>query len=109
HGNLREALRHAVGDPRGAGKALEMVTALEPYWTVTGRLGEARHWLARASASAENTGAEADAGTRARALATAAWTATLQGEPATGRSLLDEAGALLAGGAADDAVGARVL
>ena len=109
HGNLREALRHAVGDPRDAGKALAMVTALEPYWTVTGRLSEARHWLARASASAENAGAEADAGTRGRALAMAAWTATLQGEPATGRALLDEAAALLAGGAADDAVGARVL
>ena len=98
HGNLREALRHAVGDPRHAAQALEMVTALEPYWAVTGRLGEARHWLARASAVAE-----ADAGTRARALAMAAWTATLQGEPATGRSMLDEAAALLAGGAADDA------
>ena len=104
HGNLREALRHALGDPHDAGKALEMVTALEPYWTVTGRLGEARHWLARASAVAE-----ADPGTRARALATAAWTATLQGEPATGRSLLDDAEALLAGGATDDLVRARVL
>ncbi len=104
HGNLREALRRAVGDPRHAARALEMVTALEPYWAVTGRLGEARHWLARASAVAE-----ADAGTLARALAMAAWTATLQGEPATGRSMLDEAAALLVGGAVDDAVRARVL
>jgi non-specific serine/threonine protein kinase len=104
HGNLREALRHAVGDPRQAAQALEMVTELESYWAVTGRLGEARHWLERASAVAE-----ADAGTRARALALAAWTATLQGEPATGRSMLDEAVALLAAGTADDAVRARVL
>src|SRR6478735_10596434 len=104
HGNLREALRHAVGDPRHAVRALEMVTALEPYWTVTGRLGEARHWLARALAVAE-----ADAGTRARALAMAAWTATLQGEPDTGRRMLDEAASLLAGDAAHDAVLARVL
>ncbi|GAA2149636.1 LuxR family transcriptional regulator [Nocardioides koreensis] len=104
HGNLREALRHALGTPADAGRALEMVTALEPYWTVTGRLSEARHWLARVSAVAE-----ADAGTRARALALGAWTATLQGEPATGRSLLDQAAALLAGGAADDAVTARLL
>ncbi len=104
HANLREALRHAVGDPRHAARALEMVTALEPYWAVTGRLGEARHWLARASAVAE-----ADAGTRARALAMAAWTATLQGDLATGRSMLDEAEALLVSGAADDAVRAHVL
>ncbi|MGZ4491264.1 MAG: ATP-binding protein [Nocardioidaceae bacterium] len=103
HGNLREALRHAVGDPRLAVQALELVTALEPYWAVTGLLGEARHWLARALAVAE-----ADAGTRARALAMAAWTATLQGEPGTSRSMLDEAAALLAGGA-DDAGCARVL
>lgn len=108
HGNLREALRHAVGDPRHAVTALEMVTALEPYWTVTGRLGEARHWLTRALAVAD-----ADAGTRARALATAAWTATLQGEPDSGRQMLDEAASLLAGDAAHDAthdaVRARVL
>ncbi|HEU4515150.1 MAG TPA: LuxR C-terminal-related transcriptional regulator [Nocardioidaceae bacterium] len=104
HGNLREALRHAADDPRHAVRALEMVTALEPYWAVTGRLGEARHWLARASAVAE-----ADAGTRVRALTMAAWTATLQGDPATGRAILDEAASLLAGGAADDAMSARVL
>lgn len=104
HGNLREALRHAVGDPRHAVRALEMVTALEPYWAVTGRLGEARHWLARASVVAD-----ADTATRARALAMAAWTAILQGDPALGRSMLDAAAALLVGGAADDAVRARVL
>ena len=107
HGNLREALRHAVGDPNDAVRALEMVTALEPYWAVTGRLGEARHWLARASVVAE-----ADPGTRARALAMAAWTATLQGEPAVGRSMLDAAAALVAGGADDEAAAAteaRVL
>jgi predicted ATPase/DNA-binding CsgD family transcriptional regulator len=104
HGNLREAFRHAVDDPRHAARALGMVTALEPYWAATGRLGEARHWLTRALAVAE-----ADEGTRARALAMAAWTATLQGEPAIGRSMLDEADALLAGGATDDTVRARVL
>ncbi|HEU4545940.1 MAG TPA: response regulator transcription factor, partial [Microlunatus sp.] len=104
HGNLREALRHAVRDPRHAVQALEIVTALEPYWAATGRLSEARHWLDRAS-----TVAEADAGTRARVLAMAAWTATLQGEAGTGRSMLDEAAALVVGDAADDAVLARVL
>jgi len=38
-----------------------------------------------------------------------AWTATLQGEPDTGRGMLDEAASLLAGDAAHDAVRARVL
>ncbi|HLN76064.1 MAG TPA: LuxR C-terminal-related transcriptional regulator [Nocardioidaceae bacterium] len=104
HANLREALRHALDEPRHAVQALELVTALEPYWAVTGRLSEARHWLARASAVAEG-----DAGARARALAMAAWMAVLQGDPGTGRSVLDEAAALLAGDAADDAVRARVL
>jgi predicted ATPase/DNA-binding CsgD family transcriptional regulator len=103
HGNLREALRHASGDPRHAARALEMLTALEPYWTVTGRLGEARHWLTRALAATE-----VDARSRARALATAAWTATLQGE-STGTSMLDEAETLLEGVADDDTVRARVL
>lgn len=104
HGNLREALRHAVGDARHAGMALEMVTALEPYWMVTGRLGEARHWLSRASAVAE-----ADAGTRARAFAMAAWTAVLQGQPEVGRSMVDEATALVEDGSVDEAVRGRVL
>jgi non-specific serine/threonine protein kinase len=104
HGNLREALRHAVGDPRHAVQALRMVIALEPYWAVTGRLGEARHWLARASAAAE-----ADDSTHARALAMASWTATLQGELTTGQSMLDEAEALLARGEVHDAARARVL
>jgi non-specific serine/threonine protein kinase len=39
----------------------------------------------------------------------AAWTAIVQGEPAAGRSMLDEAVALVAGGAVDDAALARVL
>ena len=103
HGNLREALRHALGDPRCATQALDMVVALEPYWTVTGQLGEARHWLARASAAAG-----AEPASRARALALAAWTATLQGDPGAGSALLDEAEALLEG-AEDDGVRARVL
>jgi len=104
HGNLREALGHAVGDPRLAVRALEMVTALEPYWVVTGRLGEARHWLARATEAAD-----ADAGTRARALAMAASAAFLQGEPQAGRSMLEEAESLLDADTIDVAVRARVL
>lgn len=104
HGNLREALGHAVGDSRRAVQALTMVTALETYWVVTGRLGEARYWLTRALAVAE-----ADAGTRARALAMAATAAFLQGEPDTGRPLLAEAETLLGADPTDVSVRARVL
>ncbi len=89
-GNLREALRHALEEPQHAVRALEMVAALEPFWVATWRLAEARHWLARADAIAE-----ADAGTRARALATAALAASLQGEPGSGRVLREQAEALL--------------
>ena len=104
HGNLREALSHAVGDPRRAVRALEMVVALEPWWVVTGRLGEARHWLARALAAAE-----ADAGTRARALAMAASAALLQGDTETGRALREEAEAVLAARTDDGCARVRVL
>jgi non-specific serine/threonine protein kinase len=104
HGNVRQALRHAVDEPRHAVSALEMVTALEQYWGVSGRLGEARLWLARASAVAE-----ADAATRTRALAMTAWTATLQGDPTTARSALDEAADLLADGDQGGDARARVL
>jgi non-specific serine/threonine protein kinase len=104
HGNLRAALCHAVGDPRHATLALEMVVALEPYWAVTGRLGEARHWLARAAAVAE-----AGSSLRTGALAAAAWTATLQGDLDVSRARLGEAATLLIGGAVDDAARGRVL
>jgi non-specific serine/threonine protein kinase len=104
HGNLRAALCHALDDPRHATRALEMVVGLEPYWAVTGRLGEARHWLARASADAE-VGADLRAG----ALAMAAWTATLQGDLDVSGARLGEAAMLLLCGAVDDAARARVL
>jgi non-specific serine/threonine protein kinase len=103
-GNLREALHHALGDPRRAAQALQMLTALEPYWVATWQLGEARHWLARATAVAA-----ADAGTRAHALAMAAVAACVQGERETGRSLLEEAETLLASAGVDGAVRGRVL
>lgn len=104
HGNLRTALCHAADDPRHAARALEMVVALEPYWAVTGRLGEARHWLARASAVAE-----ADADLRVGALAMEAWAATLQGDLDVSRARLGEAATLLIGGGVGDAARVRVL
>ena len=103
HANLREALSHAVGDPRRAVQALEMVVALEPFWVLTRRLGEARHWLARALAVAE-----VDAGTRADALAMASSAAWLQGDAEAGRALREEAETELGAGNADGSVRARV-
>jgi predicted ATPase/DNA-binding CsgD family transcriptional regulator len=103
HGNLRAALRHAVADQQLAAQALEMVTALETFWLVTGLLGEARHWLDRALPVAE-----AEPGLRARALALAALAATLQGDPGSARPALDEAaGVLAAAGDPDETAAAR--
>jgi non-specific serine/threonine protein kinase len=104
HANLREGLRRAVADPRQAVRAVEMVTRLDAFWRLTGRLGEARHWLARALEAAP-----ADPNTRAGALATAAWTATVQGDTLSARAALEEAEALVAGGTVDAAAGTRVL
>lgn len=102
HGNLRSALRHALGDPRHATLALEMVSALAPFWIVTGRLDEARHWLGLASSVAD-TGPR----TRAEILAMSAWVSVAQGDPDTARSLLDEVESLLADVAPDDVVRAQ--
>ncbi|GAB3764916.1 LuxR family transcriptional regulator [Nocardioides ginsengisegetis] len=104
HANLREALRYAVADPRHAAQALEIVAALEPWWAVTGRVSEARHWLARACDAAD-----ARPDTRVRALALAGWTATLQGDPDAGRSLLEKADAVVAEHPVDDATRGRLL
>jgi non-specific serine/threonine protein kinase len=104
HGNLRDALHHAVTDPRRGGVALEIVTALAPYWAVTGRLDEARHWLTPVCEVAD-----ADPTTRARALATAAWVAAVQGDPGLAASTLHEAEALLSGTPDDHPVRGRVL
>jgi len=100
HANLREALHHATEDGHDAATALEVVAALESSWLVSGRLGEARHWVARASALAA-----ADARARGHALVVAGWAATLQGDPDAGRALLDAAESL----PLDDAVRARLV
>jgi non-specific serine/threonine protein kinase len=53
--------------------------------------------------------ADCGAGTRAAALALAAWTATMQDDPVAGRPLLDEASALLPGCTPHDPARAAVL
>lgn len=103
HANLREALGHALSDFRHGPEAVDVATALAPYWITTGRLDEARHWLTLAAAVPHS-----DPGTRARVLAVSAWVAVVQGDLEEARSLLDEAEPLLAGAHTGDAVRAHV-
>lgn len=103
HGNLREALGHALGDVRHGPRAVDMATSLAPYWIATGRLDEARHWLTLATAVPHG-----DPPTRGRTLAMSAWVALVQGDLGEARSLLEEAEPLLAEAQPDDAVRAHV-
>jgi predicted ATPase/DNA-binding CsgD family transcriptional regulator len=48
HPNLRAALGYALGPPGTAGNgglAATLATALRPYWEISGRLREGRHWM----------------------------------------------------------------
>jgi predicted ATPase/DNA-binding CsgD family transcriptional regulator len=84
--NVLAALDRATEDPARASQALRMIQALEPWWVVSGRVSEARHWLAAAlhhSTSAPEM--------HAQALALAAWFATIQGDLLEAERLLDEA------------------
>lgn len=103
HGNLRQALHHALGDPRHAELAHEMVLALAPFWIVTGRLDETRHWLELASSVTD-----LEPRARALSLATSAWVSVAQGAPDTARVVLDESAGLLPGLAPGDVVRAQV-
>jgi predicted ATPase/DNA-binding NarL/FixJ family response regulator len=86
HVNLRAALDWATSDPARAPDVLRMVGALEPWWVLTGRVTEARHWLAAAQVPGSGTPDE-----RGEALARAAWLACTQGDLDEARDLLDEA------------------
>jgi predicted ATPase/DNA-binding CsgD family transcriptional regulator len=87
--NVLAALDRATEDPALASRALQMIQALEPWWVVTSRVTEARHWLA--AALHHRTGAP---DLRARALALGAWFATVQGDLLEAERLLDEASRL---------------
>ena len=45
HANLRAALDYSVGASEGAAAGLVMARKLDVYWSASGSLDEARHWL----------------------------------------------------------------
>lgn len=95
-GNLQVALETALDSADTAPVALGIVTRLEPFWVVTGRVTEARRWLDRALAATSDAGAR-----RIDALLLAAELAALQGALDIATPFLDEARTLA--GPADDA------
>ncbi len=104
HANFRAALDLATSDPTAAPYGLRIAVGLEPFWLISGRVGEGRHWLGRALGHGTGTPVE-----RIRALATAAWFASLQGDPAEAERLLVEARTLRGcAGAVGGAAVARV-
>jgi len=86
HVNVVAALDRATEDPARASQALRMISALEPWWLVSGRVAEARHWLA--AALYHRTDAP---DLHAQALALGAWFATIQGDLLEAERLLEEA------------------
>src|SRR5688572_26196415 len=56
--NLRAALDHFAGAAEGAASGLVMARQLDLYWSATGLLDEARHWLRIVLASAAGTPGE---------------------------------------------------
>jgi len=79
--NLREALEFALS---GDGPtALEMASALQPFWVARGMLGEGRRWFDRALSREPRTPTVE----RARALYGATVLAELQGDPQVGTAL----------------------
>jgi non-specific serine/threonine protein kinase len=90
--NLSAALELSTSDSTTAPQALRIAAGLEWFWLVSGRLHEGRRWLRRALRHETGTPAE-----RGRALGTAAWFATLQGDPLSAEQLLAEARAVLEG------------
>ncbi|MGW0174035.1 protein kinase domain-containing protein [Rhodococcus sp. NPDC003322] len=89
--NLREALDFALTDSAGSDDALTFATALQPFWLALGRLGEGRHWTARA-----RTLRPAPAPlVRARAMYRDCVMAMVQGDLAAAAALVTEAKALI--------------
>jgi non-specific serine/threonine protein kinase len=90
-GNLRSALELCATQPREAPAGVLAAANLLEYGMIQGRIGQGRRWLERVLARADG-----DAATRAYALRTACWWATMQGDLETATSLLDEAWSLAA-------------
>ena len=83
--NLRTAIAYFAGAAADSAAALVMATKLDLYWSASGFLDEARHWL--------ETGLDSGAGRpqeRALALATAARFAVLQNDRLRAKALIEE-------------------
>jgi predicted ATPase/DNA-binding NarL/FixJ family response regulator len=98
-GNLRSALELCSTQPGEADAGVLAAAHLLEYGMIQGRIGQWRRWLERVLAQADG-----DTATRAHALRTACWWATMQGDHDTATSLLDEAWSLAAGHHGDDIV-----
>ena len=85
HANLRAAIEYFVGASGGAAAGLVMARELDLYWSASGLLDEARHWLDVGLASGAGTPQE-----RAAAMAVAARFAVLQNDRLRARELVDE-------------------
>ena len=85
HANLRAALEYFAATAEAAAAGLAMATKLDLYWSASGLLDEARHWLEVGLASGAGTPQE-----RALALAVAARFAVLQNDRVRARELIEE-------------------
>ena len=85
HANLRTAIAYFAGAAEDAGAALVMARKLDLYWSASGLLDEARHWLETGLASGAGKPQE-----RALALAVAARFAVLQNDRLRAQELIDE-------------------
>ena len=85
HANLRAAIEHYEATSEGAAAGLVMARKLDLYWSASGFLDEARHWLEVGLTSGAGTPQE-----RALALAVAARFAVLQNDRLRAKELIDE-------------------
>ncbi|HLK59184.1 MAG TPA: tetratricopeptide repeat protein, partial [Chthonomonadaceae bacterium] len=87
HGNLREALTLTLKAAEGGDTALRLGAALQQFWIIRGHLSEGRdRWTAVLS----HPGAQEPTKARAEALLGAGTLATMQGDYATARALIEE-------------------
>jgi predicted ATPase/DNA-binding NarL/FixJ family response regulator len=108
---LTVAVEYGLSDPARAARfdaALSIVTGLEPFWVVSGRVSEARHWLD--AALADGPGSTASSA-RLAAVAVGLWLAGVQRDEVATVRLAEAADQLEAqlGDAADELVRAKTL
>ncbi len=97
HANLRSAIEYATRAAEGAASALVMARKLDLYWSTSGSLDEARHWLEAGTGLGAGDPLE-----RGRAFAVAARFAVLQNDRLRARQLVADGNEVA--GAVDDNV-----